>query len=136
MSAMPEGNMAEIPAGNDGIMRGESAEKNADFHTASESMEGVSRGENSPDHTVLNIGQETKEVDEFNAGDEAMSAVMQMSRNKLEEFAGWFLHFACQRGIVQTQEVSDGNISNIKKDVVERFKQLVQVEEMCVILET
>jgi hypothetical protein len=136
MSAeMPEGNMTEIPKGNGGTMYGESAEENADFHTSSESIEGYARGDNSIDNTGLNNGQETKEVDEFNTGDETMSVVMQMSRNKLEEFADWFLHFACQGDIVQTQDVADGNILNIKKDVVERFKQLEQPEEMCVVLE-
>ena len=100
-------------------------------------MEGFAeRPENSTDHTILNNnGQETKEVDEFNAGNAARSAVMQMPQDELEEFTGWFLVFACQRGIVQTQEVADGNISNIKRNVVERFKQLEQAEEMCVILE-
>ena len=47
----------------------ESAE-GADFHTPSEYMGNVSRGENSPDHAVLNSGQETKEVVESDVGKE------------------------------------------------------------------
>ncbi len=35
----------------------------ADFQTPSEYMKNVSRAENSPDQTVLNTGQETKEVE-------------------------------------------------------------------------
>ncbi len=43
----------------------------ADFHTPSEYIGNVSRGENSPDHAVLNTGQETKEVVESDAGKDA-----------------------------------------------------------------
>jgi len=59
------------PAENDGVMHGESAVESKDFHTTSESMEGIpERGENSTDHTVQNNGQETEEV-EFNTEDDA-----------------------------------------------------------------
>ena len=148
MSAMPEGNMAEIPAGNDVIMRGESAEENADFHTASESVEGVSRGENSPDHTVLNIGQETKEVVESNAEKNAATdavilqenaamdaAIKQIPQSKLEEIAGWFLYFAAQEGILNYCTIADGNTWEIMNRISQRFQEMKQAEEMCVVLE-
>ena len=64
--------MEESTAGvdfNESLQRFESAAE-ADFRTASEYIGNVSRGENSPDHAVLNTGQETEEVVESDAGKE------------------------------------------------------------------
>jgi hypothetical protein len=79
---------------DDGVMNGENAVENADFHTVSEFMEGIAeREEGSTDYTTSNNGQEAMNADESDAAENAAmdAIVMQMPQTKLDEIAGWFL---------------------------------------------
>jgi hypothetical protein len=118
---------------------GDNATEYAEFHTVSEFTEGiVERVENSTDHTVQNKGQEI-DNDELGSNMEknaAMdAAIMQMPQNKLEEIAGWFLYFASQVGIVNYWTIADGDTLQIKKEIIQRFQEMKQAEDMGVILE-
>ena len=126
----------------------EESATDADFHTPSQYMENVSRGENSPDHTVLNIGQETKEVVESDTGKDAatdaatlqenvavVDAIKQMPQTKLEEIAGSFLYFAAQEGILSYNTIAGGNTSDILNAIGQKFREMKETQEMCVVLE-
>jgi ElaB/YqjD/DUF883 family membrane-anchored ribosome-binding protein len=54
----------------------------------------------------------------------------------LEKIAGWFLYDATQEGIFQYQTIADGNTLEIKKESMQRFQELKQVEDMGEKLET
>jgi len=97
----------------------------------------VSRGENSPDQAVLNTGQETKEVVESDAGkDAAMDGVIeQIPQNKLEELVSWFLYFAAEKGILNYGAIAGGNTLEIRNCISQRFFEMQQAEERCVVLE-
>ncbi len=120
----------------------------AAFYTPSEFMENVSRGENSPDQTVLNTGQETKEVVESDAGKDAATdaayqqqnvamnaAIELMPQNKLEELGSWLLYFAAGNGILNLGAIAGGNTLDIRSCITQRFFEMKQAEEMCVVLE-
>jgi predicted RNase H-like nuclease (RuvC/YqgF family) len=64
------------------------------------------------------------------------AAIMQMPQNKLEEITGWFLYFASQVGIVNYWTIADGDTLQIKKEIIQRFQEMKQAEDMGVILET
>jgi len=74
------------------------------------------RGENSPDHAVLNTGQETKEVVESDAGKDAAmdAAIEQIPQNKLEELGSWLLNFAAEKGILNYGAIAGGNTLEIR----------------------
>jgi hypothetical protein len=61
---------------------------------------------------------------------------MQIPQTKLEEIAGWFLYDATQEGILKYQTITDDNTLEIKKESMQRFQELKQVEDMGVKLET
>ena len=100
------------------------------------------------DHTVLNIGQETKEVVESDAGKDAatdaatlqdnvavVNAIKQMPQTKLEEIAGSFLYFAAQEGILSYSTLAGGNTSEILNKIVQQFQEMKEAQEMCVVME-
>jgi hypothetical protein len=107
------------------------------FHTPSEYIGDVSRGENSPDHAVLITGQETKEVVESDAGKDAAmdAAIEQIPQNKLEELGSWLLNFAAEKGILKYGAIAGGNTLEIRSCISQRFFEMQQAEEMCVVLE-
>ncbi len=120
---------------SDGVMD-ENAE-NADFHTASEGI--AERDENNTDHVVQNNGQELqgevsaeKNLQENTAMD---ATIQQMPQNKLEEFAGRFLYFVTQKGIINYDTILSGNTSEMMNEVDQRFQEMEQAEDMVIILE-
>jgi len=120
----------------------------AAFYTPSEFMENVSRGENSPDQTVLNTGQETKEVAESDAGKDAATDAAYLQQNaamkaaielipqqKLEELGSWLLYFAAEKGILNFGAIAGGNTEEIRSCISLRFSEMQRAEDMCVVLE-
>jgi len=118
------------------------------FHTPSEFMENVSRGENSPDQTVLNTGQETKEAAESDAGKDAATdaaylqqkaarkaAIELIPQQKLEELGSWLLDFAAEKGILNFGAIAGGNTEEIRSCISLRFSEMQRAEDMCVVLE-
>ncbi len=128
---------------SDVVMDGE----NTDFHTVSEFTEGITeRDENNTDHVVQNNGQELQgevSADKNTATDAVIlqenaamdAAIKQMPQNKLEEFAGWFLYFAAQKGILRYDTIASGNTSEMMNEVDQRFQEMQQAEDMVIILE-
>jgi hypothetical protein len=64
------------------------------------------------------------------------TVIKQMPQNKLKEFAGWFLYFAAQKGIISYDTIDIGNTSEMMNEVDHRFQEMKQDEDMVIILES